>query len=109
MNSCFRKPVSFFMLVLGVGGAFHLVAQHSTPAPRDSVAAPGGIIRTVAGTDFAFTIPGGLGLNAPLGSAFGMALDSSGNLYIADYNNSVVVKLAPNGVATTVAGNGLAP
>ena len=67
---------------------------------------PGGIIRTVAGTDWTFTVPGGKGVNAPLGKVYGLAVDSSGNLYAADRDNSVVVKLAPNGTATTVAGNG---
>jgi uncharacterized protein (TIGR03437 family) len=84
-----------------LGGVFQLSAQ-------SPVAAPGGIIRTVAGTDWTFTIPGGLGVNAPLGQVFGLALDSAGNLYAVDSDNSVVVKLAPNGTATTVAGNGFA-
>ncbi len=68
---------------------------------------PGGIIRTVAGTDWTFTIPGGLARNAPLGSVYGMTLDASGNLYVADFDNSDVVKVATNGTAVTVAGNGL--
>ena len=37
-----------------------------------------------------------------------MAVDASGNVYIADTANNRVRKVAPNGVITTVAGNGLA-
>src|SRR5437879_658138 len=79
---------------------FQLSAQSATQV--------GGIIRTVAGTDWTFTIPGGLALNAPLGAVEGIATDPSGNLYAADFDNSVVVKIALDGTATTVAGNGLA-
>lgn len=35
-----------------------------------------------------------------------MAIDASGNIYIADYGNSRVRKVSPAGVITTVAGNG---
>src|ERR1039457_5121598 len=95
------------------------ILSNGSSTPQQSVAVslavlpagagtPGGIIRTVAGTDFTFTIPGGQPLNAPLGQVYGMALDASGNLYVPDYQNSVVVKIAPNGTASIVAGNGLA-
>jgi sugar lactone lactonase YvrE len=36
----------------------------------------------------------------------GLSADSFGNLYIADYLNSVVRKIAPDGTISTVAGNG---
>src|SRR6185369_12101954 len=72
------------------------------------VSNPGGVIRTIAGTDWTFSIPGGSALNAPLGKVYGLALDSAGNLFAADQDNNVIVKLAPNGTATVVAGNGLA-
>ena len=84
-----------------LGGVSQLSAQ-------SSAGAPGGIIRTVAGTDWTFTIPGGLGVNAPLGQVYGLTLDSAGNLYAADYQNHVVVRITPNGTASIVAGNGIA-
>jgi hypothetical protein len=68
---------------------------------------PGGVIRTFAGTDFTFSIAGGKALNAPLGQVYGLAMDSSGNVYAPDYQNHVVVKIAPNGTASVIAGNGL--
>ena len=41
-------------------------------------------------------------MNAPLG----IATDKAGNLYIADSANNVIRMLAPNGIITTIAGNG---
>jgi uncharacterized protein (TIGR03437 family) len=43
--------------------------------------------------------------SAELDSPQGVAVDSSGNLYIADYNNNRIRKVS-NGVIATVAGNG---
>ena len=70
---------------------------------------PSGIITTVAGN-------GGLGYsgdNGPATSAelfvpAGMAMDASGNLYIADDDNNRIRKVSPSGIITTVAGNGTA-
>ncbi|MBX3014395.1 MAG: DUF11 domain-containing protein [Caldilineaceae bacterium] len=51
------------------------------------------------------------GDNGPATSAsfdtFGMAVDSAGNLYIADLNNHRIRKIDPNGMISTVAGNGV--
>jgi uncharacterized protein (TIGR03437 family) len=65
-----------------------------------------GVITTVAGSG----TPGYSGDNGPatgarLSTPLGIALDSGGNLYIADEGNSVVRKVS-NGVIATVAGNG---
>jgi uncharacterized protein (TIGR03437 family) len=47
-------------------------------------------------------------LQAVLKQAEGLAFDSAGNLYIADAGEHRVRRLAPNGILTTVAGNGTA-
>jgi uncharacterized protein (TIGR03437 family) len=65
-----------------------------------------GTITTVAGNG----VPGFSGDNGPATSAelelpHGIALDSTGNLYIADYGNNRIRKVS-NGVITTFAGNG---
>jgi uncharacterized protein (TIGR03437 family) len=65
-----------------------------------------GIIATVAGNgSFGFSGDNGPATGAQLNAPGGVAVDSSGNLYIADANNSRV-RMVSNGVISTVAGNG---
>jgi uncharacterized protein (TIGR03437 family) len=64
-----------------------------------------GTISTVAGTGiFGFSGDGGPGTNAQLNRPFGLAVDSAGNLFIADSNNYCIRKLDTNGNISTVAG-----
>ncbi len=51
---------------------------------------------------------GGQATAAQLSGPIGMAMDSSGNLYVADTSNNVVRKIGKDGVITTVAGKNLA-
>ena len=68
---------------------------------------PSGIITTFAGTGVVGAGgDGGPAANASLGYAFGLAFDPSGNLYVADYVNYRIRKIASNGIITTVAGSG---
>ena len=68
---------------------------------------PEGVITTVAGTgDWGYSGDGGPATEARLFSPRGVAVDGSGNLYIADDFNSGVRKVDPAGVITTVAGTG---
>ena len=66
-----------------------------------------GIISTVAGSR-ASQAPygdGGLAINTALGTPFGIALDSVGDLYIADYGSGAIRKVTiATGIITTVAG-----
>jgi sugar lactone lactonase YvrE len=73
------------------------------------VTAATGIITTVAGNgSAAYAGDGGLATSAELNSPTGVALDSTGNLYIADSNNNRVRKVtAATGNITSVAGNGM--
>jgi uncharacterized protein (TIGR03437 family) len=67
----------------------------------------GGLIKTVAGNDWTFTIPGGLGKSAPLGFVDGLTTDAAGFVYVADQDNDIIVRWNPNGTASVVAGNGI--
>jgi uncharacterized protein (TIGR03437 family) len=71
--------------------------------------APNGVITTYAGTGVPdFGGDGGPATQAKLFYPAGLALDSAGNLYIADSFNARVRKVtASTGVITTVAGTGL--
>jgi uncharacterized protein (TIGR03437 family) len=65
-----------------------------------------GVITTVAGTTWRFTGDGGPATNAPLGELRGITVDAAGNLFAADIDNDIVVKISPAGILTVVAGNG---
>ena len=68
---------------------------------------PGGVITTIAGTeDPGFGGDGGPATEALLNAPFGLAVDGSGNLYMADYLNQRVRRIDPDGVITTIAGTG---
>jgi sugar lactone lactonase YvrE len=68
-----------------------------------------GIITTVAGTGSAgYSGDGGAATNANLSYPAGVAVDGSGNLFIADLGNSCIRKVDTNGLITTVAGDGSA-
>jgi uncharacterized protein (TIGR03437 family) len=68
-----------------------------------------GIISTYAGTgDAKFGGDGGAAQAAQLYQPFQLALDNSGNLFVADWGNSRVRKITPSGTISTVAGGGTA-
>src|ERR1017187_1856368 len=72
-----------------------------------AVAAPlsGQVIKTVAGSEWFFPTSSVPALSAPLGTLTGVAVDAQGNVYTADYDNNIVIRISPEGVSTIVAGN----
>jgi sugar lactone lactonase YvrE len=67
-----------------------------------------GTITTVAGNgSVGFGGDGGLAVNAGLYHPAGIAVDGSGNLYIADQSNNRVRRVNTSGIISTLAGNGL--
>src|ERR1022692_1478906 len=71
-----------------------------------------GIITTVAGNGYGagtgggYSGDGGAATNAELNYPTGVAVDTTGNLFIAEEGNQRVRKVGTNGIITTVAGNG---
>ena len=66
-----------------------------------------GIITTVAGSGGGNSLgDGGAATSALLENPTGVAVDAAGDLYIADYYNNRIRKVAATGIITTVAGNG---
>jgi sugar lactone lactonase YvrE len=66
----------------------------------------GGVISTVAGDNaLGYSGDGGLATSAQLDEPLGVAVDGSGNLYIADTGNSVIRMVNTAGIISTVAGN----
>ncbi|MEU4796608.1 hypothetical protein [Streptomyces sp. NPDC023327] len=69
--------------------------------------APDGSIATVAGTgEPGFGGDGGPATEAALNEPGGLVCDAAGHLYVADYWNHRVRRIAPDGSITTVAGTG---
>ena len=68
----------------------------------------GGVITKVAGDGTkGYSGDGGAATSAQLSSPLGLALDTSGNLYIADSGNQVIRKVTAGGTISTYVGAGL--
>jgi hypothetical protein len=66
-------------------------------------------INTIAGNGVAaFSGDGGQATAAELNTPSGVAVDASGNIFIADQYNNRIRKVTPGGVISTVVGNGTA-
>jgi sugar lactone lactonase YvrE len=63
-----------------------------------------GIVTTVAGSGLPGAVDGN-GRAASFNAPNGLALDTSGNIYVADTNNAAIRKITPQGDVTTLAGS----
>ncbi len=81
----------------------------SNPVTLTASLSPGSIISTIAGNGTAgYSGDGGPAASAELNSPSGVAVDFSGNIYIADYKNNRIRRVDASGVISTVAGKGTA-
>ena len=67
---------------------------------------PAGVVTTFAGSG-SIGSTNGLGTNATFRNPEHLACDSSGNIYVADWNTSLIRKISPAGLVTTLAGSGV--
>jgi uncharacterized protein (TIGR03437 family) len=67
-----------------------------------------GVIRTAVGTGvFGFSGDGAAATAALISSPYGVALDTSGNLYFSDSRNNMIRKVGSNGTISRLAGTGV--
>ena len=69
----------------------------------------GGVVTTIAGTPLSVGSTNGTGSAALFNEPSGVAVDSSGNLYVADTSNDVIRKVTSAGVVTTLVGTAGSP
>ena len=90
-------------VTVDASGNLYIADQFNT---RIRKVTPSGIISTVAGGGTGGLGDGGAATAAELHYPSGVAVDASGNLYIADYGSNHIRKVTPSGIISTVAGNG---
>ena len=97
-NARFNSPSG--MAVDGSGNVY--VADTSNHLIRKITSA--GVVTTLAGTALAAGQTNGTGAAARFNSPSGVAVDGSGNVYVADTINHLIRKITSAGVVTTLAG-----
>jgi probable HAF family extracellular repeat protein len=88
----------------GTSHAF-LLTPNSGPTPTPTPTPAGGFnVTTLAGLAGSAGSANGTGSAARFNGPYGVAVDTTGNVYVADINNSTIRKITPAGAVSTLAG-----
>jgi WD40 repeat protein/streptogramin lyase len=90
---------------IGVDGAGNIYVADGTSNTIRKVT-PDGVVTTLAGTPGVKGNKDGSGPAAQFNGLSGLAVDGSGNVYVADRSNDAIRKITPDGVVTTVTVSG---
>ncbi len=91
-------------IVADAQGNFYLSDQYNHIIRKITAA---GVVSTFCGNGVLGHADGAANV-ASFYSPNGLAIDASGNVYVADEGNNLIVKITPAGFATTIAGTGVA-
>ncbi len=90
-------------LAVDAGGNLYIADTANNPVERVT---PGGVLSIIAGTGSAGAPTPGPATSSDLRAPQGVAVDAGGHLYIADTDNKLVEKVAPDGTLSLFAGTG---
>ena len=97
-----RSPLTSSSVVTDAGGNVYVTGEN-----RIRKISPSGIITTIAGTGvFGFSGDGGIATKAQLAGPMGIAIAPDGAVVFSDHRNLRVRRISPEGVISTIAGNG---
>jgi gliding motility-associated-like protein len=99
VNASFKSPTG--VAVDNLGNVY--VADAGNNLIR--VITTAGIVTTLAGSG-AIGAADGQGTAATFNNPYGIAVDVSGTVYVADEKNNIIRKISPTGLVSTIAGNG---
>jgi streptogramin lyase len=97
-----KFPVPLLVLTLIMCDTISCSNKSSAPPPRTSAI---GLTTTFAG-DGTPGLSDGESTAAMFNNPGGIAIDGSGNIYVADSGNNLIRKITPGGKVSTIAGNG---
>jgi len=100
-SAVFNKPVG--IAVDGSGNVY--VADKANNVIR--MITPAGVVSTLAGLNTTASQIDGTGTAATFNSPTGVAVDATGNIYVADQGSNAIRKITSGGVVTTLIGTNL--
>jgi hypothetical protein len=98
ISALFNQPCG--VALDGSGNIY--VAEQGSHTIREIT--PAGVVTTLAGDAGSLGSADGTGPNARFNQPIGVAVDGSGNVYVADSANNTIRKITSGGVVTTLAG-----
>jgi sugar lactone lactonase YvrE len=98
-QACFNQPIG---ISLGSQGNLY-IADYGNHCIRKIT--PGGVVSTIAGSGSSGYLDG-TGTQAVFFSALDLTVDNLGYVYVSDWQNNRIRRITPDGVVTTIGGNG---